>query len=236
MIRVIDRLMNTRFAALFALVVAPLAFGTEGAAPKAETAAATEGAKMKSFSYDCSAWEEGVPPREVFVVDGTVKIATKDGNKAIMIDPSPIVDANAQLGESASGDESITARAFASKKGRSFPRFGVSVHGNSGYRLIVNCAKKQIELIKNDETLKTAPFTWTTDTWTLLKLEAKEREAGKWLITCKAWAADAAEPAEAQISHADDKMKGLGKAAIWGTPFSEMPIYFDDIKIEAEGK
>jgi hypothetical protein len=38
------------------------------------------------------------------------------------------------------------------------------------------------------------------------------------------------------ISHPDDKMKGQGKASIWGTPFSEMPIYFDDIKIEAEGK
>lgn len=230
--------MITRFSLLSFSLLSSLAFAVEGGADKPEPAApAVAGeVKLKSFSYDCEAWAEGVPPKDVFVVDGTIKIAAKDGNKAIMVDPSPIVDATAQLGESANGDESISLRVFASKKGRSYPRFGVSVHGNSGYRLIVNCAKKQIELIKNDETLKTAPFAWSSDTWTKVKLEAKQREAGKWVISAKAWAADAAEPADAMISHADDKMKGQGKAAIWGTPFSEMPIYFDDVKIEAAGK
>lgn len=229
--------MKTRLLSLLTVVAAPLAFAAEGAPPKPEAEApAVANPKLKTFSYDCTAWEEGVPPRDVFVVDGTIKIAAKDGNKAIMVDPSPIVDANAQLGESAAGDESIVARVFASKKGRSFPRFGVSVHGNSGYRLIVNCAKKQIELIKDDATVKSAPFAWTTDTWTVLKLEAKQREAGKWLISCKAWADGSAEPADAMITHADDKIKGQGKAAIWGTPFSEEPIYFDDIKVEAMGK
>lgn len=232
--------MTIRVSLLLLSLVTPWSFATEGAAAKPEanasTAAATGESKLKILSYDCEAWAEGVPPKDVFVVDGTIKIASKDGNKAIMVDPSPIVDANAQLGESSNGDESIQARVFASKKGRSYPRFGISVHGNSGYRLIVNCAKKQIELVKNDETVKSAPFVWTTDTWTLLKLEAKQRESGKWVISAKAWPADAAEPADAMISHADDKLKGQGKAAVWGTPFSEMPVYFDDIKIEVLAK
>lgn len=230
--------MTIRASLLLLLsLTAPLAFAAEGAPPKPEAPAAAAGdARLKTFSYDCEAWAEGVPPKDVFVVDGTIKVAAKDGNKAIMIDPAPIVDANAQLGESATGDESIQVRVFASKKGRSYPRFGLSVHGNSGYRVIVNAARRQLELIKNDETVKTAPFVWTTDTWTNLKLEAKQRDAGKWVISAKAWPADGAEPADAMISHPDDKLKGQGKAGIWGTPFSEMPIYFDDIKIEALGK
>jgi hypothetical protein len=177
-----------------------------------------------------------LPPKDVFVVEGDIQVATKDGTKALVINPTSIVDANAQLGDSAQGDESVTARILASKRGRSVPRFGLSVHGNSGHRLILNCAKKQLELSKNDEILKTAPFTWTTDTWTHLKLEAKQREPGKWVISAKAWAAGSPEPTESLISIADDKMKGQGKAAIWGTPFSEMPIYFDDVKIEAAVK
>lgn len=230
--------MMIRISLLLLSLTAPLSFATEGAAakPEASAPAAAGAAKLKTFNYDCEAWEEGVPPKDVFVVDGTIKIATHEGNKVIMVDPTPIVDANAQLGESASGDESIVARVFASRKGRSYPRFGVSVHGNSGYRLIVNCAKRQIELVKNDETVKFAPFAWATDTWTMLKLEAKQREAGKWVISAKAWPAGGTEPADAMISHPDDKLKGQGKAAIWGTPFSEMPVYFDDIKIEAMGK
>ncbi len=206
--------------------------------PKPEVAPPTTGgpANTKRLTFDCSKWEEGVPPKEVFVVDGTIRIAKKDNNKAIMIDPSPIVDASAQLGDSSNGTASIEARFFASKKGRSYPRFGVSVHGMSGYRLIVNCAKKEIELIKNDITIKSAPFPWTTDTWTFVKLEARQQEAKKWIVTAKAWPATGKEPEEAPITHADDTIKGQGKAAIWGTPFSELPIYIDDIKVELTTK
>lgn len=221
-------------------LISPLAFAAEGAPPKPDAAPAATAAgdgKLKTLTYNCEAWAEGVPPKDVFVVDGTVKIGAKDGNKAIVIEPLPIVDANAQVGESATGEESIMVKVFASKKGRSYPRFGVSVHGNSGYRMIVNCARRQLELVKNDETVATAPYTtWATDTWTFLKLEARQREGGKWVISGKAWAADGAEPADPQLSHPDPKLKGQGKAGIWGTPFSEMPIYFDDLKIEVATK
>ena len=214
-------------------------FAAEGAAAKPETgdkAAMPGETKLKSFSYDFEAWEEGVPPQEIFVIDGTVRIAKKDAAKTLMIDYNPIVDAGAQLGETANGDARISAKVFASKKGRSYPRFGVSVHGSTGHRLIMNCAKKQIELVKNDEVLKTAPFAWVTDSWTMLKLEVKQTAPGSWLISGKAWAANAAEPADAMITHADEKLKGQGKCTLWGTPFSEMPIYVDEVKIEVAGK
>ncbi|MDB6138858.1 MAG: hypothetical protein JWO94_1930 [Verrucomicrobiaceae bacterium] len=223
-----------------AVVLSCAAFAADDAevAPKPEAVPATTGgpANTRRFAFDCEKWQEGVPPKEVFVVDGTIKIAKKDGNKAIMIDPSPIVDASAQLGDSSNGTASIEARVFASKKGRSYPRFGVSVHGMSGYRLIVNCAKKEIELIKNEAVVKSAPFAWATDTWTRLKLEARQQDGKKWIVSAKAWPAGATEPAEALITHADDTIKGQGKAAIWGTPFSEMPIYVDDIKVEVTTK
>lgn len=187
--------------------------------------------EMKSFVFDADAWTEGNVPKEVFVVDGTIKIAAKDGNKAIMIDPSPITDATAQLGDSANGSASIEAKVFASKKGRSFPRFGVSVHGMNGYRLIANLSKKQVELVKGDQVVKSAPFNWTTETWTKLRLDVKKTSDTEWSITGKIWSADAEEPKEAAIQHTDATLKGQGKCAIWGTPFAETPIYFDDVKV-----
>lgn len=208
-------------AAVFASLFTVIALGS-----------ATAG-EVKKFTFNADNWEVGDPPKEVFVVDGTIKIAAKDGNKAIMIEPTPIVDASAQLAVSASGESSIQAKVFASKRARSFPRFGVSVHGMSGYRLIVNAPKKLIELVKGEQVMESAPFTWTPDAWTFLKLEAK-KSGDDWTITGKAWAAEGKEPAEALLKHSDKGLKGQGKAGIWGTPYSETPIYFDDIEIAVE--
>lgn len=190
--------------------------------------------EVKKFTFNADDWAEGEPPKEVFVVDGTVKIAAKDGNKAIMIDPNPITEASAQLAVSAAGESTIQAKVFASKRARSFPRFGVSVHGMSGYRLMVNPPKKQIELVKGDQILQSLPFDWKPDTWTWLKLEVKKSGADDWSITGKGWPADGQEPAEALVKHSDKGLKGQGKVGVWGTPYSEMPIYFDEIEVSVE--
>ncbi|MFO1481935.1 MAG: hypothetical protein U1F71_01100 [Verrucomicrobiaceae bacterium] len=190
--------------------------------------------QVQTFDIKADDWAEGEPPKEVFVVDGTIKIAARDGNKAIVVDPAPITDASAQLGVSASGSASIEARVLAIKRGRSTPRFGVSVHGLSGYRLLVNPAKKSLDLVKGDQTIASVPHTWTSEQWLKLKLEAKKGDGDAWSITGKAWPADAAEPAEPLIKHEDKGLKGQGKCAIWATPFSGEPVFFDDIHISVE--
>jgi len=190
--------------------------------------------QLQSFEIKADDWAEGEPPKEVFIVDGTIKIAARDGNKAIVIDPNPVTDASAQLAVSSSGNASIEAKILAIKRGRSTPRFGVSVHGMSGHRLIVNPAKKSLDLVKGDQTLVTVPFAWTSEAWVKVKLEAKKGAGDAWTITGKAWPADAAEPAEPLIKHEETKLKGQGKCAIWATPFSGEPVFFDDIKISVE--
>lgn len=190
---------------------------------------------VKKLSYDCEKWAEGEPPAEVFVVDGSIRIQQKDNNKVIEIGSDPLVDGCALLGSSANGSASIQARVWASKSGRSFPRFGIGVHGQSGYRLIVFCAKKELQLVKNEQVIVTVPYEWTSDAWINLKLEAMTDAQDKWSIAGKAWPAGAAEPAEPQIKHVDSALKGQGKCSIRGTPFSGTPIYFDDMKLEIEG-
>jgi hypothetical protein len=190
--------------------------------------------QLQSFEIKADDWAEGEPPKEVFVVDGTIKIGARGGNKAIIIDPNPVTDASAQLAVTANGNASIEAKILAIKRGRSTPRFGVSVHGMSGFRLIVNPAKKSLDLIKNDQTVATVPFAWTSEVWVKVKLEAQKGAADAWSITGKAWPADAAEPEEPLIKHEEKNLKGQGKCAIWATPFSGEPVFFDDIKISVE--
>ena len=190
--------------------------------------------EMKTFSLKADDWAEGDVPKEVFVVEGTVKIAAKDGNKAIMIDGTPIVDACAQLAVSAAGESSIQARVFASKRARSMPKFGLSVHGMSGYRLLINAAKKQLELVKADVVVASVPYAWTSEVWVQMKLEVKHGEGDAWIITGKVWPADATEPAEATVKADDKGLKGQGKVGVWATPYSETPVYFDDIEVKVE--
>lgn len=192
--------------------------------------------QLQTFDIKADDWSEGEPPKDVFVVAGLVKIAAREGNKAIVIDPgTELVDASAQLAVSAAGSASIEARILATKRGRSSPRFGVSVHGMSGHRLLINPAKKALELVRNDQTLATVPFTWTSAAWVKVRLEAKKDPAGDtWTITGKAWPADAAEPAEPLIKHTDKSLKGQGKCALWATPFSGEPVFFDDIHIAVQ--
>lgn len=200
--------------------------------------AAVHAGEFQQTTFNADDWAEGEPPKEVFVVDGSIKVAAKEGNKALVVLADPITDASAQLGASAAGESAIQARIFGTKRGRSYPRFGLSVHGMSGHRLILNAPKRHLELIKNDEVLASVPFAWTSDAWVWMKLEARRAEGEAWEITGKAWAADADEPAQPMIKHADKGLKGQGKPGIWGTPFSEQPIYFDDIQagIETAGQ
>lgn len=192
-------------------------------------------AELQTLTVNADAWAEGEVPKEVFIVEGKIQITAKDGNKAIAIDPgSELTDACAQVGSSAAGESSVEARVFASKRARSVPKFGVSVHGMSGHRLLVNAAKKQLEIFKSDAVIATVPFTWTPDAWIKLKLEVKRGEGDAWLVTGKAWAADAAEPAEAMIKADAKGLKGQGKVGLWGTPYSQTPIYFDDITVKIE--
>lgn len=192
-------------------------------------------AELQTFTVNADAWAEGEVPKEVFIVEGKIQIAAKDGNKAIVIDPgSELTDACAQVASSAAGESSVEARVFASKRARSVPKFGVSVHGMSGHRLLVNAAKKQLEIVKADAVVASMPFTWTSDAWLKLKLEVKRGEGDAWTVTGKAWAADAAEPAEPTIKADAKGLKGQGKAGLWGTPYSQTPIYFDDIIVKIE--
>lgn len=195
---------------------------------------AAQAGESTSTKFTADDWAEGAPPKEVFVVDGTIQVTTQDGNKVLSVLPDPITDASAQLGVSAAGEASIQAKVLGTKRGRSAPKFGLAVHGMSGHRLLLNAPKRQLELVKNDEVLASVPFTWTSGAWVWLKLEAKRGEGEAWQITGKAWAADASEPAEAQLKHADQGLKGQGKASVWGTPYSEQPIHFDDIEVRVE--
>jgi len=191
-------------------------------------------AETKKFAYDFEDWPEGGLKEDAFVVDGKFSAANKDGGKAMMAEVGELIEACVLLGDSAKGSASIQTKVFATKKGRSMPRYSIGVHGQSGYRLVVAPAQKQLQLTKNEEVIKTAPLQWPDATWFVIKLDVKQTGEKQWTVEASAWPADAKAPSEPQIKHDDPTLRGQGKCSIWATPYSGTPIFFDDVKIEVE--
>jgi hypothetical protein len=188
-------------------------------------------AEAKTFEFDFEDWAEGQPREEAFVVDGKFAVATKDGGKALVAEVGELVEACVLLGDSAKGSASIQARVFSSRKGRSLPRYSIGVHGQSGYRLVVAPAKKELQLTKGEEVVKAVPLDWPNEAWFNVKLEVTKVEEKRWSVVAKAWPQDKEEPVSAQIEHEDATLRGQGKCSLWATPYSGTPIYFDDVKI-----
>ena len=190
-------------------------------------------AEPKSIAFDFGSWAEGIPPKDVFVVDGAVTVATRQGRKVLEVGVDPMADALALLGPSTTHRASVSARMFATKAGRTYPRFGIGVHGQSGYRLLIVPAKKELQLLRREQVVKAIPFTWTSDTWFVMKLTADRPAAdGPWTLSGKAWPADAPEPAGPLLSHEDATYRGQGRCFITATPYASTPIDFEDLKIE----
>ena len=185
--------------------------------------------------------EIGEAPEKVMEIEGTFTVVEEEGKKFLRVGIEPLAENGIIMGPSMKGGGSIEAKIRSFKKRRSYPRFGVGLHGISGYRLRVVPSSGSVELLKNEEVVAKKPFKWKADAWTNLKLEIQQGSAGGWSIKGWVWpvaeGAEGKQPQEPSIEHSDQEAPGQGKGSLWGSPYSGKPIDFDDVKIvpAAEG-
>ena len=184
------------------------------------------------YSQNFEKLEFGDPPDELFVVEGDFQvIAMTDVNKALKLPAIPLVENGALFGKSSKGAMTAEVRVKGEKKRRSYPRFALGVHGISGYRLRVVPAKKQVELVKDEEVVHTAPYTWTTAAWCQMKISVSTDAVGKTVVQGWVWSGSDAVPEKPSITLVSDEAPGQGKASIWGSPYSGKDIVYDDLKV-----
>jgi len=211
------------------LAVAALASAQDAAAPAAP-------APQK---FDFQALMPGPVPDEYMSTDQEAKFAiVADGaNKVLELQPQPIVDGGMLVGKSVKGPCMITAKIKATGKRRTHPRFGAGLHGISGPRLRVVPAAKSVEIIKStdkDEAMATAPYTWTSGTWTWLELSIKPAAEGTGsAVEGRVWEDGKPRPEKPTLTWAAPTAPAQGKASVWGAPYSEQAIWFDDIEVKA---
>lgn len=178
----------------------------------------------------------GDEPEGLFVIEGEFSVIESGEGKAIQIAASPLVESGAILGDSMKGvGGTVSVRVNADKKRRSYPRFGVGLHGLSGYRLRAAPAAKQLELVKNEEVVKTVPLVWTPGEWATIELALLPAGDG-WKVEGRIWGASEKRPEMPALELDGAVAPKSGKASIWGTPYAGLPIVFDDVCVETAGE
>jgi hypothetical protein len=182
------------------------------------------------FSENFEAAEVGKLPAGFTSFAGAFKVAEEGGKKFLELPGAPLDTFGVLFGPSEKPPLTASGKFFATSTKRKMPAFAISLGGVGGYRLQVSAAKSQLEVFKADEARANVPYTWTSGTWTSLRIQVRE-VGGKWIVEGKAWPADAAEPAEWTIKYEGTEPAPQGKAGVWGNPFSGTPIRFDDLVV-----
>ena len=183
------------------------------------------------YAQDFEKLPEGKPPEEILVLSGDFTIKKAEGNTFIELAGDPLDSQGFLIGSAGFTTGIVSARIQASSSGKRFPEFGIGAGGPNGYKVWIMPAVNQVQIIRGEQTLATAPYAWTTGQWTRLKFQARKTENGKFRIEGKAWSDGKDEPGEWSISADILEAPPAGKATFWCTPYSGTPTRFDDLAV-----
>ena len=171
-------------------------------------------------------------PDDMMEIDGLFKVNKNDqGKKHLEMASEPLTENAVIFGPSIKNSATLEVKVRGFKKRRSYPRFGIGLHGISGFRLRVVPSKNKVELVKNEEPVKSVPFEWNSEKWSNLRLQI-EFSNDKSLIKGWVWDDGSTPTVEPVITFSHDGTPGQGKASIWGTAYSGKVILFDDISLK----
>lgn len=195
-----------------------------GAAPRA--AAASE-----VYAHDFERLEPGSIPDDFLVLDGDFAVREADGNKFLELPGTPLATYAVLFGPNEKEGIAVSARIYATNKGRRYPAFGVGLNGVAGYRLMVAPAKRSLELYRGDDVVASVDHRWQPGTWSHLSLEVRKTGDSAWTVRGKVWPHEQPEPEDWSITFQNDTEPFSGNASVWGKPFAGTPIRYDDFKV-----
>lgn len=204
----------------------PALFAADAEDPKPEPRYANDLETLKSEQI-----------KEEFMVMAGEFALQKDGaNTVLELPGKPVDDVGLLFGPTSTVPIVVQARIFATKVRRRTPAFCVGVNGRRDYRLRVNPASDALEILRDGKVLATAEYKWTSDQWTVMRLQVTSADEGVSRLEGKAWAEGQDEPKEWMVSHELKEAVLPARASLYGAPYSEKPIRFDDLKVQPAEK
>lgn len=166
------------------------------------------------------------------VLAGEFAVQQELENRFLELSPFPLNTFGVIVGPEHGAGTLIRARVRSWQTGKRYPEMGVSLGGAGGFRLMLMPAVAELQIRQEDKIIARSPFAWKSGAWVHLQLESRSAVEGRWTIAGKAWIDGEPVPAESTIRHGSTTQPTTGRAAIWGIPYSEKPIQFDDLIIE----
>lgn len=184
------------------------------------------------YSNDFEKSPEGQAPADMLILAGEFTVTQDGPNRCLSVSPTPLDSFGLLFGPEETPISAVSARIRATATGRRFPEFGVGLRG-SGYKLWLMPAVGQLQLRKGENnTLQASlPYSWTSGTWTHLRLRLQLTADNKCLVEGKAWPAGQPEPHAWTIRFEDPAPPPSGRPSLWATPYSETPVHFDDLTL-----
>jgi hypothetical protein len=173
-------------------------------------------------------------PDDFLVLDGGFGVKDFEGKKVLELPGAPLDTFGLLFGRTTNAGVCVTARIYGVSKGRRYPVFGVGLNGVGGYKLKVAPAKSALEIYKGDDVLASVPFEWKSGSWTVLRLRVRAEGGHDWKIEGKAWPQTASEPGDWMVVADEKTPPPDGRASIWGSPYSGIPIRFDGLLITSQ--
>lgn len=207
------------------------------AVPALFAGAAEEPRPEPRYSNDLETLKPERIKEEFMVMAGEFALQKDGANTVLELPGKPVDDVGLLFGPTSTVPVAVQARIFASKVRRRTPAFCVGVNGRRDFRLRVNPASDALELLRDGKVLASAEYKWTSEQWTVMRLQVTRAGEGVSRLEGKAWAEGQDEPKEWMVSHELKEDVLPVRASLYGAPYSEKPIRFDDLKVEpAAGK
>lgn len=170
--------------------------------------------------------------REFLVLAGVFEVRDVDGERLVELSPHPMDTYGLLFGPAGEATGGASARIWGATTGRRFPEFGVGTNDAGGYKLWLMPRVKRVAIRKADETVATAPYEhWKTGTWTHFRIAVSNPGEGAWRVQGKAWPGGGEEPKDWTVTFDDTAEPPAGRASVWGNPYSDEPIRFDDLAV-----
>jgi hypothetical protein len=196
--------------------------------------AGADGPAKSLYENNFEKADVGPVPGDFLVLDGDFAVKESDGNKYLELPGAPLDMFGVLFGPTTNVGVCVSARIYATGKGRRYPQFGVGIDGQNGYKLKVSPAKDAVEIYRGDESAAAVPYHWKSGVWTMFKLQIRQTHGPAWKIEGKVWPQTEAEPKEWTITLGEKTPPRSGRASIWGSPVSGTPIRFDDLLLTGE--
>ena len=167
------------------------------------------------------------------VMAGEFVLGVDAGNHFLELPGDPLDTFGLLFGPPNQAQADVSARIWGAATGKRFPEFGIGCCDVSAYKLWAIPGQHVLELRKGDDTRASAAFIWKSETWTHLRLRVThEKSPHGYRVEGKSWADGESEPVQWNVAFDDSEDAPAGRASLWGEPFSEKPIRFDDLVVQ----